>query len=163
MKKHLIVITMTLMLLAVGLSGCEELEEVLDKPNYITVFVTCSVNVVLFPKMESMDDPQSIPATNLQLHIEIIKAGGERKTEVVTTNTNGKTPEVSTSFNLYREQPITCIANPAIESVNNLYPNYTFNSDSHTIAWSEIYPSNDFGDQVTKIVILTIYGTHKDF
>ena len=54
------------------------------------------------------------------------------------------------------------MANVAIENANFEYPDYTFNSDSKTIPWSEVYPAHDFGDSVTKTVTLTVYGTHKD-
>ena len=40
MNKHLMVIGVVILLLAVGLGGCEELEG-LDKPDYITVTVIC--------------------------------------------------------------------------------------------------------------------------
>ena len=147
--------------LIIGLSGCDELED-LNKPDYINVFVNCKVNVVLFPKMDSMDDPQTLPAKFLQLNVEIIKAGGERVDGTVSTDSNGETNIVSASFKLYREQPITCMANVAIENANFEYPDYTFNSDSKTIPWSEIYPAYNFGDTVTKTVTLNVYGTHKD-
>ena len=50
----------------------------------------------------------------------------------------------------------------AVESAGTEYPDYTFNSDSKTIPWSEIYPANDFGELVTKTVRLTVYGMYKD-
>jgi hypothetical protein len=126
------------------------------------VYVTCDVNVVLYPKMETMDDPQTIPSKYLEIKVEIIKAGGERADGTVYSDINGKTGPVSASFKLYREQPITCIANVVGSSAESDYPDYTFNSDSKTITWDEIYPANDFGDQVSKTITLDVYGMHKD-
>ena len=148
-------------ILFIGLSGCDELEE-LNKPDYINVIVYCDVNAVLFPKMENMDDPQTLPAKFLQLNVEIIKAGGEKVQDTVSSYADGKTSSVYASFKLYREQPINCIANVVMESANKNYPNYTFNSDSKTITWNEIYPANDFGDTVRKYITLNVYGTHND-
>lgn len=157
MKKSHVIISLILLFSLVFLSGCEELVD-LNKPDYIDVFVTCDVHTVLFPPMESMDDPQTLPAKYLQVNVEIIKAGGERVDGVVYSDSSGKTGSVSASFKLYREQPITCVANVAIESANAEYPEYTFNSDSKTIPWSEMYPANDFGDHVSKKVTLYVYG-----
>ena len=156
MKKHLVVIGMTLMLLAVGLSGCEELEKLLDKPDYIFVTVYCKVKVVIHN-----DSDTSFPAEGVFLEVEIIKAGGERLSEYRLTGANGVTTGVTEGFKLYREQPITCIANVNLESVED-YPEYTFNSASHTISWNEIYPQYDFGDMVTKNVNLVISGYKKE-
>ena len=143
------------------LSGCEELVE-LEKPDYISVSVTCEINAVLFPAMDSMDDPQMFPAKDLKVAVEIIKAGGERVNKVVSTDASGKTASVSASFKLYREQPISCIANVVYDSANTDFPEYTFNGDSQTILWSDIYPSHDFGDQVSKTVTLNVYGMYND-
>ena len=82
---------------------------------------------------------------------------------MVLTDDYGKTSQVTASFKLYREQPITCIGNVVTNSADLDYPDYVFNSDSHTISWSEIYPANDFGDSVTRTVTLSLYGTHKDY
>jgi len=161
MKKKILFTSIVSILLVLCLTGCEELEE-LNKPDYINVIVHCDINVVLFPKMESMDDPQTLPAKFLQLNVEIIKDGGERVQDIVTTFDDGKTSSVYASFKLYREQPITCIANVVMGSANKEYPEYTFNSDSKTITWNEIYPANDFGDTVRKYITLNVYGTHKD-
>ena len=149
------------LVLMLGLSGCEKIEE-LNKPDYITVSVTCNVNAVLFPHMESMDDPQMIPAKDLKISVEIIKAGGERVSEVVSTDASGKTAQISALFKLYREQPISCIANVVYDSANADFPEYTFNGDSQTILWNEIYPTHDFGDQVSKTVTLNVYGMYND-
>jgi hypothetical protein len=56
MNTKMLLISIMSIILFIGLSGCDELEE-LKKPDYINVIVYCDVNVVLFPKMESMDDP----------------------------------------------------------------------------------------------------------
>lgn len=161
MNRRPIVTGAVFLCMMIVLGGCEELEE-LDKPDYINVFVTCDVNVVLFPLMGSMDDPQTLPAKYLEINVEIVKAGGERVEQVVYSDITGKTGAVSASFKLYREQPITCIANVVGTSAETEYPEYTFNSDSKTIDWNDIYPANDFGDQVSRSITLNVYGMHKD-
>ena len=161
MKTKILIISIIFIFLSLSLTGCDELED-LNKPDYINVIVHCNVNAVVFPKMESMDDPQNLPAKFLQLNVEIIKAGGERVQDIVNIFADGTSSSVYASFKLYREQPITCIANVVMESANKNYPEYTFNSDSKTITWNEIYPANDFGDTVRKYITLDVYGTHKE-
>ena len=161
MNTKMLFISIVSIILILVLSGCEELEE-LNKPDYINVIVYCEVNAVLFPKMESMDDPQTLPAKFLQLNVEIIKDGGERVQDIVNIFDDGSSSSVYASFKLYREQPIICIANVVMESANKDYPDYNFNSDSKTITWNEIYPANDFGDTVRKYITLDVYGIHKD-
>ena len=153
MNKHLMVIGVVILLLAVGLSGCEELEE-LNKPDYIWVHVYCHVKVVI----HNGSNP-SFPAEGIFVKLEIIKAGGERRSERFYTDARGTTG-LSEIVQLYREQPITCIANVDLESAEQ-FPGYTFNGASHTISWNEIYPANDFGDKVYKTVDLVIVG-YKD-
>ena len=144
---------MTLMLLAVGLSGCEELEELLDKPDYIIVRVYCTVEAVIHD-----DSGASFPAEGVYVEMEIIKAGGERASQRGLTAT-----AMSTIFKLYREQPITCIANVVLMSgVDIKYLEYTFHGTSHTISWDEIYHQYDFGDNAYKDVNLVIHGYKKE-
>jgi hypothetical protein len=150
---------MTLMLLVVGLSGCEELEK-LNKPDYITVTVTCWVSVFFGHDLEG-GGTMSYPASNVLVKVEIIKAGGERVSDLLSSDINGDCESVTGTFKLYREQPITCIANVILTTVEQ-YPEYTFHSASHTISWNEIYPQYDFGDSVTKDVHLEISGKEKE-
>ena len=49
--------------LLIGFSGCEEF----DKPDYINVVINYKAEVVLFPKMETIDDPQSLPGKYIQV------------------------------------------------------------------------------------------------
>ena len=97
--KKIMAIGTVLLFLIIMFCGCEELED-FKKPDYINIFVNCEVDVVLFPKMESMDNPQTFPAKYLQLNVEIIKAGGERVDGVVSTDANGRSGPVSASFKL---------------------------------------------------------------
>ncbi len=53
----------------------------------------------------------------------------------------------SGTFNVYREQPISCIGNVVSVSAEEEYPGYVFNSDEVTVLWSDIYPAHDFGDR----------------
>ena len=152
MNRYLIVSGIVVLLICVGLSGCEELEE-LDKPDYILVRVYCKVEAVIHD-----DSGASLPAEGVYVEIEAIKAGGERVSQ------RGLTPTGMTAiFKLYREQPITCIANVVlISGVDEEYPKYTFHGASHTISWNEIYPQHDFGDQAYKDVTLVIHGYKKE-
>ena len=128
----------------------------MDKPDYITVTVDCTILVTL------IDYSILKIVQNAVVNVEIIKASGERVSKSVTTNDDGiGIQEVKGTFKVYREQPITCIANIAITSVEQ-YPDFTFNSVVHTIPWSEIYPAYDFGDSALKHVYLDIQGVRKE-
>ena len=56
MNKQLMVIGTAVLLLTIGLSGCEELEELLDKPDYITVTVNCYASVNMWVITEGLTD-----------------------------------------------------------------------------------------------------------
>lgn len=153
MNKKLIAIGIILGFLVVGLSGCEELEELLDKPDYITVTVNCLVEVYL---------DYNIIGKDILVRVEIIKAGGERVSEIIKTDAYGKSPkEVTGTFKLYREQSITCIANVILSSVEQNYSNHlVFNGASRTITWDEIYSASDFGESTEREIVLAIFGRY---
>jgi hypothetical protein len=151
MNKKIIAIGITLVFLIVSFSGCEELEE-LNKPDYITVTVNCLVEVFLEGNIYGKD---------ILVSVEIIKDGGERVSETIKTDAYGKSLKVvKGTFKLYREQPITCIANVILSSVEQNYSYYTFNSASKTITWNEIYPSSDFGESTERQISLAIFGDY---
>jgi len=161
MNKHLIVIGIIVLLLAIGLSGCEELEK-LDKPNYINVTVVCSVRVrAREPLPEGASEKYDKFELPLALvNVEIIKDGGERSSDILSAE--GGKRQLTRTFKLYKEQSIVCIGNLVLESVPEEYSNYIFNSGSHTTPWSYIYPFTDYGGSFTQKVELTIEGWHPD-
>lgn len=141
-------IAMTLIFLMTWFSGCGELDE-LSKPDYITVTVQCNADLRL------ADSPETY-INNALIRIEIIKSGGEKVSDLVTTSLS-LTRSVVGTFQLYREQSITCIGTVIMESVEE-YSNYTFDSDTETILWSDVYPTWDFGDSTTVYRTLSIRG-----
>ena len=153
MKKHLIVIGIVVLLLVVGLSGCEELEK-LNKPDYITVTVNCLVSVNIAGNIAGKD---------ILVRVEIIKAGGERVSEIIKTDAYGDSPkEVTGTFKLYREQSINCIANVILSSVEQNYSGFTFNGASRTITWNDVYGLSgiDFGESTEREISLPIFGSY---
>lgn len=142
----------------IGLSGCNDLEE-FTKENYITVTINCDVQVLY------SYDPESsaiLPATDLLVNVEVIKAGGERVSQNIVTDYSGNCRTVTGTFKLYKEQPITCIANVVYDSGLEKYPDIVFNSQSKTYEWNEFYPKSDFGESTSKNVQLTIFGYSKN-
>ena len=138
----------TLIFSTIVFSGCEEL----DDSDYITVTVDCNVQVSV------MDYSTLKMVKDALVRVEIVKAGGEKVSELVSTNDMGMGVQtVKGTFQLYREQPITCVANVILTSVEQ-YSDFTFNSAVHTISWSEIYPAYNFGDSITRNVNLFIEG-----
>ncbi len=129
----------------VGFSGCEELEE-LTKPDYIMVTVKCSVRCIVGGE----------PAEGAMFRIEIIKSGGEQVSDLTIIDYAGlSSPEIEGTFKVYNEQSIVCVANVILESVSK-WSNYTFNSQSITITWSEINVVPK-GDSLTLERWFTIY------
>jgi len=151
--KRLIVIGIIVLLLAVGLSGCEELEE-LNKPNYIVVTVEMDVRVSI-----KNADYEFTDIPNILINVEIIKDGGERASDTMKTNAYGYgRPKLIGTFNLYKEQDIECIANVILESASN-YSDYTFNSAVYTITWEMVKSGIDWGESVTYYPELKMYPT----
>jgi len=94
------------------------------------------------------------------VRVEIIKAGGERVSELRGTDYAGTCERVTGTFNLYREQSITCIVNIILTSVEQNYSDYTFTGDSETITWDDIYPNSDFGESTEREIVLQPQGEH---
>lgn len=142
-------------MLAISLSGCDELEE-LGKEEYIIVTVNCDAQV--FAKYANdPNSPQPIPGAFVD--VSIVKAGGERIEKTVKTDSAGKGETVSRIFHLYKEQSIVCYANVMLATVQGNYPGFVFNSAIETIAWEDIYPLTDFGKSTTRTIPLSIIGT----
>ncbi len=95
---------------------------------------------------------------NALVRIEIIKAGGERKSDLFTTNSNGFTDTFETTLNLYKEQEITCIASVILTSVQQ-YLDHTWNSVSESLPWDTFYSIYNFGSSISKYIQLPIFGT----
>jgi len=134
-----------------SLSGCDELEE-LSKPDYITVTVNCLVSVNI---------AGGVYGSDILVRVEIIKAGGERVSEIIKTDTYGESlKEVTGTFKLYREQSITCIANVILSSVEQNYSGFTFNGASRTITWDDVYGLSDFGESTEREISLPIFGSY---
>ena len=151
MNKNLIVIGTAVLLVVIGLSGCEEFEK-LNKPDYITVTVNCLVSVNIAGGVHGSD---------ILVRVDIIKAGGERVSEIIKTDAYGDSPkEVTGTFKLYREQSIDCIANVILSSVEQNYSGFTFNGASRTITWDDVYRLSDFGESTEREIELPIFASY---
>jgi hypothetical protein len=152
MNKRLFVIGILVVLLMVSFSGCGELEEFVE-PDYITTTVYCRVQVL----MEGNNDFGAVP--DALVKVEIIKAGGERVSDLVTTGDWGFANKyVSGTFDVYNEQPIECIANIVLESVSDIADYYTFHSGSITIPYSEIKQAKKSDNTAALEKELKIFG-----
>ena len=140
MKKKFKLIGVFILLICIFLSGCEELEK-FSKPEYITVTVRCSVDVQTW---DGSSENNWNDVNGILVKVEIIKDGGERVSEIVTTNNIGWTPEVCGTFNVYNKQSIVCIAN-IVDTFEKL-PNYTFSGSEWTLTWDQLDATYDFGD-----------------
>ncbi|MDG6218635.1 MAG: hypothetical protein QCI00_04250 [Candidatus Thermoplasmatota archaeon] len=121
MKTKTLVFLIVFSFLMVGFSGCEELEE--SDPNYIVTTVTANINSEYF-----ITETEGYPNVGVNVRVQIIKAGGERIDEIVSTDSNGWTSATAT-FKVYKEQPIEIIANLV---------DYPSVHDSDKITWEEI-------------------------
>ena len=158
MKKHLIVIGTAILLLVVGLSGCEEFLDIeLPKDEYITVTVKASADFV-YEVSEGLANVELAGVPGMEIKITMDKAGGEYKDFYAITDENGDTNDYSHTFKLYREQPINIYAN-LYSDVPNFLKNYSISSDFIRISWDEIHAKADFGESVTiGTYALRIYG-----
>ena len=158
MNLKLILSCFLLFFISTNLSGCDELipDELIPEDNFISVTIYCNVNVLYSNNHESSVPS---PARDLLVKIEFIKAGGERRSYYEVTDYKGETETTSAPFNLYKEQPITVIANVVHDSKLDQYPDIVFNSDYITIPWDEFYPLHDYGSSASRTVQLTIVGS----
>ena len=157
--KKIFAVIIVILFLTISLSGCDELNE----PNYIIANVSCVVTVYARIYDAIWDVTLDKPVSNIQVRIEINKAGGERFIDVIYPEGGaqfGKTVAFN-SFNVYKEQPLYFIGNIELDTIPTEYSNYTFNSDIKKIEWSEINSNAEEGT-FSKTVTLTIVGTPPD-
>ncbi|UCF50627.1 MAG: hypothetical protein JSU91_03865 [Thermoplasmatales archaeon] len=127
MEKKVLIVGLIIFIFCINLSGCIE-DEIIDEvmksgnPEYIVVSVDANVRINGHPDLW---DP--VPGVQVELFIQ--KAGGEYHQETRMTGENGETGIVHTSFNLYREQPITFTA--------TVYANSTI-SRTETLTWDTV-------------------------
>ena len=159
--KKLFTISFVILSLTIILLGCVE-----KKENYVIANVTCMVNVKL--KIPFEGDVAYQDLEGVMINVEINKAGGERVTDIIYPQVSsigedppGKT-SCSASFRVYKEQPLYFIGNIVLQSVPSQYSDFTFYSDIEKIEWSEIYSEFLTDGLFTRIVYLTITGTHPD-
>ena len=127
-------------------SGCEELDEMIDdstKPNYINVIVNTDASVLY--KYTYYANDGTTASTDMwknstTVRFDMIKSQGETHTFYRTTDSAGKTEIATASFQLYKEQPIECIA--YVEGVEkDIYPPST-----KTLTWKQVKSVKDFGE-----------------
>jgi len=155
MNKHLIVLGIAILLLCVGLSGCEELEA-LDKPDYITVTVYMRASVYVMGDYsdideEEIEDPDSYDddrhyLEDMFVRFEVYKDGALKADELLKTSTAGLTPSFTTTVKLYKEQNV--VVKGWLSSDIPLY--YEDMSwiifDKDELTWDEVRSTHDFGD-----------------
>ena len=144
MNKHAIYIFSILIavLLSVLLSGCEELDKLIEEasePDYIIVNIESKA--VVYTLLSSGIEEH---IADITVMIEMAKAGGETFTFYKTTDEYGYTETVTGSFNLYNEQDVGCTARPTgIGSWTNIP------ISSKTLSWETVDATCDFGDIYT--------------
>ncbi len=147
MKIKIIGLLLTLILLIVGLPGC-------DKPDYINVNVDAFANVKIGKWISGQNVVVPWPLTQVQ--ISIVKAGGEHVDGIKTTDSSGITESVVGTFKLYREQYIRVLVSvtpnsvipealgggaydPAVHILNNAWQELTWAEGNATKAFGETY------------------------
>jgi len=143
MKKHILVLGCSLLVLTMCFSGCEFLEQ----KDYITVNIKAYIVVPLI-------NAQGITVTNdtaegVLVNIWMVKDGGERITFNKYTESSGGVV-VTGSFKLYEEQPIECSAG-VVDRYKTYVPGHI---DSDTLSWETVDAAADFGETYTWEVYL---------
>ena len=139
MKKQLVIIGIIVILVCVGLSGCELFEE---KPDYITVNVQAHISVQFLDAngfvIDYRNPPPSLKDYAVPVRIEMIKAGGERLiSDKVVVN---QFLYVSGTFKVYKEQPVECLATASG------YQDYYQQGNSYAqLNWATIRAGADYG------------------
>ena len=136
MIKRLVITTLAMMLLLIGVGGCDLLEKV----NYVTVIVDAQVCV----KARDLEGSVA-PIEAALVHITIDKAGGENVQYDEITDAEGCTVHVQGTFNVYKEQFVRVKAQiinapmPDFMGGGSLDPDrHTIFNDSESLLWSKI-------------------------
>jgi len=135
MNKKIISVSIMLIFLMIGLSGCDELEN-LNTPNYITVTVFSSATVY------SVTQDANVLSPGINVIFEIVKAGGERFDFYRLTTDSGSTESVTCSFKLYKEQNIVSYALPTGVGTGAA-------RDSKTLTWATVSNAAKMGGTYT--------------
>jgi len=148
----LFIVTLVMMLSFV-VTGCNEISPFLkgcDAVDYIEVVVNTEACIAA---SDGKVPVNSTMWSGAQLHIEIVKAGGEKVTFDKTTDSGGCTESVQGIFKVYREQPVQVIVRPIGGNLPSLLggaewsgSDYRVSNNVKTLNWTDIYPDKDFGD-----------------
>jgi len=136
MKKQIAVIGVILLFVTLCFSGCELLEE---KPDYITV--TCSAQITSY-MLDKYNLLISERPSGLLIRVDFVKDGGERSTFTCTSDSLGIAWTRTTSFKLYKEQPIQAIMTVQ-GGVLDFYPKEPV--QYKTLTWDYVDAAADFG------------------
>jgi hypothetical protein len=164
MIKRLVMITLALILMFVGIGGCDLIEEL----NYITVVVQAQACA----KAEYWGKSSGVISwPGAQLNIEIIKAGGERVNFNKTTPVGGCADIVEGTFNVYKEQDVVVRVSPTGGIVPNELGGVEWSVEQFTamngyarLQWGTISYNHKFGDTYywSPVVEMIIRGKLSD-
>jgi len=104
MKKQLVTIGIVVLLLAVGLSGCEELDTMFEESS-----TKIEVTVKASAQVRERNGTSMRPGVNRQVRFDISKTGGDSFTLYRTTNEQGYTDVAQVGYNLHEGQTINVI------------------------------------------------------
>jgi len=152
LRIKLFIVTLVMMLSFV-VTGCNEISPWLkgcDAVDYIEVVVNTEACIAA---SDGKVPVNSIMWSGAQLHIEIVKAGGEKVTFDKTTDSGGCTESVQGIFKVYRKQPVQVMVRPIGGNLPSLLggvewsgSDYRVSNNVKTLNWTDIYPAKDFGD-----------------
>jgi hypothetical protein len=152
MDKRFAAILVILLFLTLCFSGCELLE---TKPDYIIVTCNAEIDIVCRDKN---NDNLWIFASGLPIRVDFVKAGGERSTLTCTSDTFGTATTGTTSFKLYKEQPIE--ATMTVQGgYRDFYPKAPV--QYKTLTWEVVDAAADFGGSYAwnAVFFVDLYNT----
>ena len=136
MKKQIIMLGIVVLLICVGLSGCEELETENPDYKYVSVSVTARVS------------NESVGIPNMEIYLQIFKDGVLQEGKVKITGWDGLTDSVSYVVKVYKGQRVRVVGN-----LNTLLPQEyldegysVYDLKYETLSWDVISESTDWGE-----------------
>ena len=154
MKKQILLVSIIFFFLAVGLSGCEELES-FKEPNYVTVNVYADARVYVTIRDWGVE---TIYLPNMAVNLKVLKDGAVKSDRTFNTEQNGKTPEIFVTVKLYKEQDVV-VKGWLRSNIPEMYSDKSWVIfDYATLTWDQVRVSTGYGETYTWWTTLDFYG-----
>jgi hypothetical protein len=162
-KKHLVFGFLFLFIIML-FSGCLDafLEDFEESDKFIYVSVTGKAQVFY----QDSTTYEYFPISDMQVELEVVKAGAVKKRQIYTTNQQGIAGSIFHTVKAYNQQDVRLkgyIVSPLPQNLLDIGYDISRTFDSAIIYWPEINQNTDFGGTYHWSPKLSFYATKKDY